>query len=357
MVALERAPNQLNVTLESTVFEFNPWEIGSYDIKRSAYAPLRLIGSSFPDGLVSKENGAKCVRGFDNVGFIMGTSSSLFNSAFLAVQKTDEKGRLHAFVEDTLQTIGNENLDVARWPNPFREHGNTEEDMLNLVDGGMALENIPIHPLLWKERRVDIIIAVDSSADTNNWPNGTALLATYQRSREINNNASLPFPEIPKQNTFVNKGLNNKPTFFGCPSEYSNKDNKVGAPLVVYIPNSPFTSLSNVSTFTMSYSDEERDAIIENGRNVATRGRGKLDEKWPTCLGCAILLRSMEQIGKEIPGSCSDCFKEYCWDGEVDDNEPKQNYEPKMALSGCGRLHGPWWVLVVGACWVAIFSS
>lgn len=138
-----------------------------------------------------------------------------------------------------------------------------------MVDGGEDLQNLPLHPLIQPERGVDVVFAVDSSADTLeengdlNWPNGTALVATYQRSLlPIANGTS--FPQIPDVNTFVNLGLNNRPTWFGCNLD----DTESPSPLIVYLPNAPYAYMSNVSTFQMVYSALERDSIIQNGYDV-----------------------------------------------------------------------------------------
>lgn len=41
---------------------------------------------------------------------------------------------------------------------------------LTLVDGGENGENIPLHPLIQPARELDVIFAIDSSADTDyNW--------------------------------------------------------------------------------------------------------------------------------------------------------------------------------------------
>jgi len=147
-----------------------------------------------------------------------------------------------------------------------------DESTLTLVDGGEDLQNLPLHPLTQPQRNVDVIFAVDSSADTLkengalNWPNGTALVATYARSLlPIANGTS--FPAIPDVNTFVNLGLNKKPAFFGCDFENTTAP----TPLVVYIPNAPYSYLSNVSTFQLDYTHQERGDIIQNGFNVGTQ--------------------------------------------------------------------------------------
>lgn len=137
---------------------------------------------------------------------------------------------------------------------------------------------MPLWPLLQRERNVDFIFAVDSSADIQNWPNGTAFVATYEKFLS-NATSDVVFPSIPDQQTyslfsgkrinfrFVNLGLNNRPTFFGC--NVSNfTDYSRPPPLVVYFPHSPWTAYTNFSTFTLEYSDAEVQAYIDNG--VAT---------------------------------------------------------------------------------------
>ena len=63
-------------------------------------------------------------------------------------------------------------------------------------------------------------------------------------------------------------------------------------PLVVYLPNSPYSYYSNVSTFQLEYKNAERNGIVQNGYNVATMGNGTLDATWPTCVD-AISLSDM----------------------------------------------------------------
>jgi lysophospholipase len=42
---------------------------------------------------------------------------------------------------------------------------------LELIDGGSNLENVPMGPMLVKARGVDVLVAVDGSADDeNSWP-------------------------------------------------------------------------------------------------------------------------------------------------------------------------------------------
>lgn len=358
LVADGRRPGETLIPTNTTTFTFSPWELGTFDPTVYAFAPLRYAGTNFSNG--NPINNDQCVVGFDNVGFVMGTSSSLFNQALTTVNGSDTSGllseALQTAVVSVLQDIGQEDYDIAFWVNPFY---NYQEDtnpyassrQLTLVDGGESLQNIPLNPLIQPVREVDVIFAVDSSADTNtswptsdsaaNWPDGSSLMATYRRQQSpIGNDTA--FPSIPGVNTFFNLGLNNKPVFFGC-----DASNLTGsAPLIVYLPNAPYVYESNVSTFDLAYTDAQRNALIRNGYNGATQGNGTLDAQWSTCVGCAILSRSLERTGTDVPEVCQSCFDRYCWNGTVDDSAPG-TYLPELKLeqvdittSGAGRTVG-----------------
>ena len=288
------------------------------------------LGSNFSAGKLQQN--ALCVRGFDNAGFVMGTSSSLFNQGFLVLNGSNQSSILTEAITQILEEIGEDNNDISLYsPNPLHQYNvetnpSAESTTLVLVDGGEDLQNIPLHPLLQSSREVDVIFAIDSSADVETrWPNGTSIVATYRRSLISTDNGTAAFPSIPDQSTFVNLGLNSKPTFFGCDSK-----NMTGVgPLIVYLPNSPYSYFSNVSTFDLEYNDTERDAIVQNGYNVATMANGTVDEEWTTCVGCAILSRSLERTGVAIPTTCQHCFSTYCWNGTINDTFPGL-YDPQL---------------------------
>lgn len=333
-----RAPGETLIPGNTTVYEFNPFEFGTWDPTTYGFVPLEYLGSNFSGGALAE--GEDCVRGFDNVGYVMGTSSSLFNEFLLQVNttRTSVPQLAKTFATKVLSAIGNDNNDIAQYsPNPFYGYRNAtsknaQERQLSLVDGGEDLENIPLHPLIQPYRHVDVIFAVDSSADTNNyWPNGTSLVATYQRA-SMNESGNLAngtsFPAIPDQNTFVNLGLNTRPTFFGC----NSSNTSTITPIIVYIPNTPYTYQSNVSTFDPSYNTSERDAIVMNGYEAVTMGNGSVDTTWPTCVGCAILSRSLERTNTPFPAVCTQCFQRFCWDGTVNSTNATGSYEPPFKV-------------------------
>jgi lysophospholipase len=333
LVSDGRAPGTQIVSLNSTVYEFNPFELGSWDPTTYAFAPLEYVGSNFSAGIVPTDG--QCVRGFDQIGFVMGTSSSLFNTFLLELNQTALPVALMSIFNGFLTDLGANYNDVAQWqPNPFYHFNNdtnrnAQTMDLTLTDGGEDGQNIPLYPLIQPQRHVDVIFAIDSSADTTySWPNGTSLVATYERSLNNTIENGTAFPSIPDQNTFINLGLNNRPTFFGC-----NASNNTGdTPIVVYLPNAPYITYSNVSTFDLEYNETQRNAIIRNGYEVVTLGNGTLDAEWPACMACAVLSRSFTRSGTTVPDACNQCFERYCWNGTLDSSEPATNYTPAFKV-------------------------
>ncbi len=361
LVAVGRAPGETAISLNATVYEFNPFELGSFDPTTYAFAPLRYVGSNFSAGVLP--DNVRCVVGFDNAGFVMGTSSSLFNAGLLQLDTTDAvPDALKEAATSILTSVGEANNDIADWtPNPFFGYNeesnlNAQDRRLTLVDGGEDLQNVPLHPVIQPFRNVDVIFAIDSSADTTTqWPNGASIIATYERSlgTPISNNTA--FPAVPDNNTFVNLGLVKRPTFFGCdPRNISG-----ASPLVVYLANSPYVFNSNFSTFDLDYNTSERNAIVNNGYAVVTMGNGTQDPEWPACVGCAILSRSMDRTGTEPPEICTRCFNKYCWDGSTDPSPVGEYYPdpvlPLLNIASGSMLLTPSSSMVVTALVAALF--
>ena len=106
-----RAPGETLIPSNTTVYEFNPWELGSWDPTTFGFAPLEYLGSNFSGG--SLASGLLCVRGFDNVGYVMGTSSSLFNQFLLQVNQTSLPGYAKTFITNILSKFSSNNNDIA----------------------------------------------------------------------------------------------------------------------------------------------------------------------------------------------------------------------------------------------------
>ncbi|PSR81386.1 lysophospholipase [Coniella lustricola] len=339
LVADGRNPGEQIVSLNATNYELGPWEMGTWDPTVYGFVPMQYVGSNFSDGSIT--SGGSCVEGFDQSGFVMGTSSTLFNQFLLTNLSTvaNVPSVVVNALDDLLKAISENEEDIALWvPNSFNGYNPTGNSpvanttQLSLVDGGEDLQNIPLNPLQQPERAVDVIFAVDSSADTTyNWPNGTALRATYDRSQSAIANNTL-FPPVPDANTFINLGLNARPAFFGCDvSNFTLAAGQAIPPLVVYMPNAPYTAFSNVSTFDPSYSLDQRNSIITNGLNAATQGNATLDADWPACVACAALSRSLTRTGTTVPSTCTTCFTRYCWNGTLDTTD-NGAYEPEAII-------------------------
>ena len=81
--------------------------------------------------------------------------------------------------------------------------------MITQVDGSENSETIPMRALVVPERKVDFIVAFDSSGEEpgNLWVNGT----TFGRSATNAKTLGIPFPPVPDSATFVNLGFNQYP--------------------------------------------------------------------------------------------------------------------------------------------------
>jgi lysophospholipase len=88
-----------------------------------------------------------------------------------------------------------------------------------------------------------------------------------------------------------------------------------------------------VSTFDPAYNTTQRNLIIQNGYEGATLANGTLDSQWPTCMGCAVIARSLERTGTAMPDACNTCMERYCWNGTTDSRTPGTEYTPTFKTS------------------------
>ncbi|OWB78675.1 hypothetical protein B5S32_g2875 [[Candida] boidinii] len=341
VVAVGRAPGTVIDSSTSTVFEFNPFELGSWDPSLRSFVDLKYIGTDLVGGFPNIGKNT-CIAGLDNVGYIFGTSSSLFNLIAAGAKKRFNIwkifGNFLSFIQDVFDR---KSKDIADYqPNPFykTKWANSSLSIVNnhflhLVDGGEDSQNIPLHPLIQKERQMDVIFAYDNSMDSSDhWPNGYSIHETYQRQFS-NQGKGTVFPKIPTNTTFEGLGLNKRPTFFGCYAKdltdlMENVDHDELPPLVIYMPNSYHSYNSNTSTFKLTYDTDEMLGMFRNGFEVSTRKNLTLDDEWRACVGCAILQRSKEKQGLKIGDQCQKCFDEYCWDGTaIVNTENKENVQ------------------------------
>lgn len=274
--SVQRSLEESSPEVFPNLLEFSPFEFGSWLPEVNSFAKMKYLGTSLYDGHsihpTENPNVSVCTSGFDNIGFITGTSSSLFNHIFIELYKVLFKldKESSANISKILTKLGLiTKLDTSEYPqhpdyalyspNPFygyRDSSNQANDIfkerhLYLADGGDSGENIPFYPFLQESRKVDIIIAFDMTSDIANFPNGTTLTASQKRFHQnskttptfsfgrtpslssrfdrLNYNKTNPrsmryinkaiYPYVPSPQTIIDEKLNQRPVFLGCDIE------------------------------------------------------------------------------------------------------------------------------------------
>ncbi|CAI1654454.1 hypothetical protein SEUBUCD646_0M01490 [Saccharomyces eubayanus] len=323
-VADGRYPGTTVINLNATLFEFTPFEMGSWDPSLNAFTDVKYLGTKVSNG--KPVNKDQCVSGYDNAGFIIATSASLFNEFSLEASTSTYYTIINNFANRYVNNLSQSDDDIAIYaPNPFKDTNFVDRnytssivdaDDLFLVDGGEDGQNLPLVPLIKKERDLDVVFALDISDNTDDmWPSGVCMTYTYERQYS-KQGKGMAFPYVPDVNTFVNLGLTDKPTFFGCDAQ-NLTDLEYVPPLVVYIPNSKHSFNGNTSTLKMNYNITERLGMIRNGFEAATMGNFTDDSEFLGCIGCAIIRRKQESLNATLPSECTKCFADYCWNGEL----------------------------------------
>ena len=273
----------------ATQYELSPYSFGSWDQGVSAFAQTRYLGST----------PGNCTTGYDNQGYVMGTTSNLFNEVCRALPSANDTTKLISQLEAILakdHAVTTRDT-FAVYPNPFQNNAASAavsgQGELDLVDGGETNQNDPIWPFLY--RNVDVLLVNDNSNDNANYPNGSELYDTYNRAQTRGLGR---MPVIPEAGVFVAGGFDRRPKFFGC-----NDNSKM---TIVYLPNKNYTFDSGQSTERLQYSSSDTDAMIANGNMVGQNGG---DPMWATCLSCGI----MKKTGAALPGACQGCFTTYCY--------------------------------------------
>ena len=312
--------NCRNGFLKNVIFEFTPWEFGSWEQVLGLFVNIEYLGSRIINGVSHQ-----CYKGLDDLGFIAATSSSIFNNALIYVWKLASKSSKDAIAavktvlavfglgttkfESALQTSSQItaalDTDYAVYRhNPFYKYSNiqnelAQNDYLYLVDGGEDGENIPIRTLV--PRNVDMIMIMDSSSDKKNYANGDKLKIVLNQMKEKEG----IYYKYPTKIVTSQK----RPTVIGCKLPRTS-DTKL-APILVYYPNSErsSTQVTNTSTFKMIYTSEEQQLLIDHGYNLVT-GHGEHD--YQKCMACILVKRSYDQASIIPPKQCSICYSKYC---------------------------------------------
>lgn len=325
------------VSLGSTGFEITPFEFGSWDETVKAFTNIKYLGTEVSNGVPTNED--SCVTGFDNASFLSGASSNIVNYIYYQGSAMYQTviGTIKSKFIPANSTVDRIDVNIIS-PNPFKDtsyltssdNTHVESDSLYMVDGGFGGQNIPFNPLMRKERDLDVVFASDTTFNTADvWPSGSSLMHTYDRQFMAIGKTDA-FPYVPDTETMMSLGMNKNPTFFGCDSS-NLTDLAYVPPLVVYLPNRAYSFNSNITTWTLTYTKEERLAMIQNGFEIATRNNFTDDPGFLGCVGCAVMRRKQEQLGLEWPAECQQCFQQYCWNGTLVNSRNASSTAPPTA--------------------------
>ena len=329
--------NCKNNHLKNVIFEITPFEFGSWGNVSNLFVDLQYLGSEIVAG-----DAVNCYKGFDDIGFITGTSSSIFNNVIVYMWQLLSHSSRRAFealglvlgvfglTDSTLQRGLRDNCRsepstegkhietnyAVYYHNPFFRHSNgtskiTEDTHLYLVDGGEDGENIPLRPLLIPERQLDVILLIDSSSDVENYPNGTKLRNVIDNLGDAGR-----FYNLPDNLTSLDL---RKPVILGCNPIVDGNGRDL--PAIIYFANANHGFESNTSTFKVSYNRTEVDGMLNNGRNVFSYDG---DVYFRNCLAC-VFLRKRRHLGymdgtggtdvkmSIFDSFCSKCYQHFCY--------------------------------------------
>lgn len=149
-------------SVNNPIWEFGPYEFGSWDQEVNAFYPTEYLGSPAPNRWFWWQN-SSCIKGFDNAGFFTGISSD----TFVAGNNCATNGTVVplAGLGQVVNTVfGGPNVESSPYgivPNPFyrskRAGKVNERQDLYMQDGGYTGQGIPIFPFIQPERKIDVI--------------------------------------------------------------------------------------------------------------------------------------------------------------------------------------------------------
>lgn len=142
-------------------YEFGPYEFGSWDSGIGAFTQTKYLGSSLSNG--SATIPGVCTVDYDNLGYILGTSSNLFNEVCSVIPAVNSTSNLETTLEAIVAQAHTPVLRdlYAAYKNPFYKYSASPlvsaQSELDLVDGGEAGQNNPLWPLL-HYRNVSVVL-------------------------------------------------------------------------------------------------------------------------------------------------------------------------------------------------------
>lgn len=309
---LAMAGNACMPTESEMPFEVTPFRSGTWAAGDDNFTPLMFktrhldtqmskVGQAL--GLTADKN-IEAVVGWDNLGLLAGISSFPMNMVNCQTN--------HKSSPETYRKWVDQNTAVA-WPpnsklnNPFFMHEPSllngshyvREASLRLVDGSESSHGIPLLALLHPERNVDVIVAVDSTGGSNDYPDGSQMLAAAKLAAGLKSYKER-LPEMPSTTDMWKYQMpEHKATVFGC--------YEPNATTIIYLPNANMGGSNSTAPETKwKYSKKETADMFENGVQVGNQGN---EEKWSKCMGCFVL----KKTDLVFNDTCGQCWTEFCY--------------------------------------------
>lgn len=161
-------------------YEMNPLEVENIDLGLSI--PSWAFGRKFARGMSQRVGGVASYPYEQSMGFLLGIFGSAYAIDFLKEAYTFVEGAARAIIKAVTSVVRVRRLWPAQAPNPwfelpdfitkrlFSTLGEADwlrtKKLLTFVDGGIDF-NLPLLPLLKKDRALDVLIIGDASANVD----------------------------------------------------------------------------------------------------------------------------------------------------------------------------------------------
>lgn len=132
------------------IYEFHPYEYGSWDRGVSAFGLTKYMSSDLTNGKPTQPG--VCTVKYDNIGYIFGTSSDVFFAICSVIEpanKTASDGlanMLEGLVDQVSEPVFTDLFGI--YVNPFYRYSRSsavqKNKLLTMVDGGATGQNNPI---------------------------------------------------------------------------------------------------------------------------------------------------------------------------------------------------------------------
>lgn len=91
MTSIGLLPDTCTPAANGTQYEFSPYEFGSWDSGVEAFVQTAYLGSDLTDG--SPTASGVCTSNYDNLGYVLGTSSDVFSQLCTTIPAVNSSDR------------------------------------------------------------------------------------------------------------------------------------------------------------------------------------------------------------------------------------------------------------------------